>query len=237
MSSIITDLGVNLAANYIYDRLKKIPLIQTKFGTVRVIFQLITKLYDLPSYDFGNTELNRVLRMLESRESQIESENVIYHYNVDWEFVDECSIPIDSWMGDVQIINDNGEPVSINSESEIAARCVQGFRIRIYSSSSGIELTALLDNGYKILDDIKTKIKRNSLLKIKQEVVAIAIISDNEANDKLLSKLKKKVKEEEVINRVKLSTISKNLTQLVIYVRDRYEIDLINNAIKSWWPL
>lgn len=227
-----------IASSYLYDKIKKIPVISTNFGRVRIVLQMITKFYEMPSYDIGNSEIQGILEDLQvpSSDGQFVLNDIFFKYDFEWDFNEEYFFD-NPWMSDLQIVTKEGILESINREIDIAARLVQGFRLKIYSINTDVDLTDVLISGYKLLEHIDAYIKRNSILKIKHKVIAIAIITDEKTNSRLLSKLKKRIKNENLLSRIRLNTRSKQDTQLIIYVKDGLEIHAITNAMKSWWPL
>jgi len=227
-----------IASSYLYDKLKEIPMLSTKFGNTRVVFQMITKFYDLISYDKGNTELQEMMKNLHapSSDSQIELNSVLFNYNCDWDFNEDLFFD-NSWRNDLKIVNEDGIPESIESEIEIAARWVEGFRLNSYSINHGLDLTDVLISGYKLLEHIDAYIKRNSSLKIKHKVIVVVILADKKTNSRILSKLKRKIKDGKFLSRIKLNVKSEQDTRLIIYPSDGFDINTLIGAINSWWSL
>jgi len=168
--SVAKNVLEGLAAEYIYDKLTNIPMISTKFGNVKIVFKMITKFYEMPSYDIGNTEIQRVLENLHSPSSdgQFELNDIFFNYNCDWDFDEEylydATVSDSSWMSDLKIVDGAGLLSWINADIEIAARLVQGFRLNIYPISRKFALADVLFSGYKLLGSIEAYIKGNSLI-------------------------------------------------------------------------
>lgn len=247
--SLAKGVLVEIGTEYISNQLRNMPMISTKFGDVKVVFKMITKLYEVPSYDIGNTEIQRVLENLHSSSSdgQFELNDIFFNYNCEWDFDEEylydatgnmgSGIAYGPWMSDLKIDGGAGILSWVNTDIEVAARLVQGFRLSIYPITKKMDLADVLISGYKLLDSIEAYIKRNSTLKINYKVIAIAIIANEQTNSRLLSKLKKKIDNEDLLSGIKLNIRSKQSTQLIIYPRDGFAINAIIDAIKPWWSL
>jgi len=234
MSAILQGILGNAAYEFLKKGLEKVPILRSTIGEFRVVYYLIVNFYEMPPYDNAERILTEILQNHTESAGILRFDKCRFNYLVSWDEYEGCIAPQYPWMADV--IVDQEELNKFFSEEEyLAVRCVSGLILRISSISSQVDIEDILMDGYLLLNAISNDLKREMSLRIRSTVNIANIIASKDTNNKIRSRLEKLLKKRDLEITIRLEDIFNKHTLLTIYLKDKLEVLLLVEAIKSRW--